>query len=197
MTLLKITGILDFTKTTHCCLKKDCRQQQQQQQQQQQMDQRLSRNASFSSLTGSPIPSSSNSPSPLNFMSYGSLPSTSMRPRMGSAHDLNTTGKGPKSKSDYFSNFSSDELSSMMLTVSSGMPTNSGASNSPASKEEKKLQEEELLYNPLLSQQQELLHLHQVRSLFVYVFFFHLFHSLVVLLLWWLRWFSICPSLQK
>ena len=136
------------------------------------MDQRLSRNASFSSLTGSPIPSSSNSPSPLNFMSYGSLPSTSMRPRMGSAHDLNTTGKGPKSKSDYFSNFSSDELSSMMLTVSSGMPTNSGASNSPASKEEKKLQEEELLYNPLLSQQQELLQLHQVRSLFVYVFFF-------------------------
>ena len=59
----------------------------------------------------------------------------------------------------------------MMLTVSSGMPTNSGASNSPASKEEKKLQEEELLYNPLLSQQQELLQLHQVRSLFVYVFF--------------------------
>lgn len=49
----------------------------------------------------------------------------------------------------------------MMLTVSSGMPTNSGASNSPASKEEKKLQEEELLYNPLLSQQQELLQLHQ------------------------------------
>ena len=60
----------------------------------------------------------------------------------------------------------------MMLTVSSGMPTNSGASNSPASKEEKKLQEEELLYNPLLTQQQELLQLHQVRSLFVYVFFF-------------------------
>ena len=147
-------------------------QQQRQQQQQQQVDQRLSRNASFSSLTGSPIPSSSNSPSPLNFMSYGSLPSTSMRPRMGSAHDLNTTGKGQKSKSDYFSNFSSDELSSMMLTVSTGMPTNSGASNSPASKEEKKLQEEELLYNPLLSQQQELLQLHQVRSLFVYVFFF-------------------------
>ena len=63
----------------------------------------------------------------------------------------------------------------MMLTVSSGMPTNSGASNSPASKEEKKLQEEELLYNPLLSQQQELLQLHQVRSLFVYVFFFFFF----------------------
>ena len=66
----------------------------------------------------------------------------------------------------------------MMLTVSSGMPTNSGASNSPASKEEKKLQEEELLYNPLLSQQQELLQLHQVRSLFVYVYFFFSFVSL-------------------
>ena len=186
-------GIHRVTSTTTSYSVALQRQQQQQQQQQQhqhqqqhqQVDQRLSSNASLSSLTGSPIPSSSNSPSPLNFMSYGSLPSTSMRPRMGSAHDLNTTGKGPKSKSDYFSNFSSDELSSMMLTVSSGMPTNSGASNSPASKEEKKLQEEELLYNPLLTQQQELLQLHQVRSLFVYVFHLPhcLFHSLVDLLL--------------
>ena len=45
------------------------------------------------------------------------------------------------------------------------MSNNEGASTSSSNQQEKKLEGEELLYNPLLSQQQQLLQLHQVCSI--------------------------------
>lgn len=114
----------------------------------------------MSSMAGSSI---SSSPAAMNYMPYGSMPSTSTGTPSGSSHELSSARKSAssKSKSDYFSNFSSDELSSMMLDTPAGLSSNDSAANSPASKKEKKLEDEQLLYNPLLTQQQQLLQLHQ------------------------------------
>ena len=139
-------------------------QQQQQQNEQRQLQQQLSRNVSMNMMAGSQIPSSS---AAINFMPYGNMASTSTGSPSGSSHELSSSGKrtGSKSKSDYFSNFSPDELSSLMLDTPRGLSNNESSSNSAASKQDKKLEGEELLYNPLLSQQQQLLQLHQVCSL--------------------------------
>ncbi|XP_068701676.1 neuronal PAS domain-containing protein 2-like isoform X2 [Montipora foliosa] len=145
-------------------------QQQQQQQQQQQIEQRqlqqqLARNVSMSTLTGSPIPSSS--AAAMNYMPYGSIPSTSTGSPADSALENSSSSgkrKSSNSKTDYFSNFSPEELSSMMLDApprNVAMSNNEGASTSSSNQQEKKLEGEELLYNPLLTQQQQLLQLHQ------------------------------------
>ena len=150
------------------------RLQQQQQQQQQKNEQRqlqqqqLARNANvMSSLTSSQLPSSS--AASMGFMPYGNMPSTSTGNPSGSALELDSSSgkrKTSNTKTDYFSNFSPEELSSMMLDAPpSRMSNNEGASTSSSSnQQEKKLEGEELLYNPLLSQQQQLLQLHQVCS---------------------------------
>lgn len=136
-------------------------QQQQQQNEQRQLQQQLSRNVSMSSMTGSQMQSSS---STMGFMPYGGMPSTSTGSPSKSSHELSSSGKrkNSNSKNDYFSNFSSDELSSLMLDTPRSQSNNDSASNSAGNNQEKKLEGEELLYNPLLTQQQQLLQLHQV-----------------------------------
>ena len=123
--------------------------QQQQQQQQQVFQQPFSR----SSLLANPVGSNS-----LGFVSYETMPSTSVGSPATTTRDLGALDKKKhsKSKSDYFSNFSSEELRAM-LVASPG-----SADPSPVPKQDKKLEDNELLYNPLLTQQQQLLQLHQV-----------------------------------
>ena len=142
-------------------------QQQQQQQQQQErqlhLQQQLSRNTSMNNVVGSQIPSSTNTSSSASYMPYEAIPSTSTgSPSPARNLALAEKKKTSKPKNDYFSNFTSEELRAMLMDSPGELSSNGSASDSSANKQEKKLEDEELLYNPLLTQQQQLLALHQV-----------------------------------
>ena len=143
-------------------------QQHQQQQHQQQdrqlhLQQQLSRNTSMNSVVGSQIPSSTNTSSSTSYMPYEAIPSTSTgSPSPARNLALAEKKKTSKPKGDYFSNFTSEELRAMLMDSPGELSSNESASDSSANKQEKKLEDEELLYNPLLTQQQQLLALHQV-----------------------------------
>ena len=146
------------------------RQQQQQHQHQQQQQERqlhpqqqLSRSTPMNSMVGSHIPSSTNTSSSTSYMPYQAMPSTSTG-SPSPARNLAPAEKKKtcKPKGDYFSNFTSEELRAMLMDSPGELSSNEGASDSSANKQEKKLEDEELLYNPLLTQQQQLLALHQV-----------------------------------
>lgn len=108
--------------------------------------------------------SSSTITSTMNFMPYENMASTSTGVTSVAAvrdFDLLEKKKTSKSKGDYFSNFSSDELRAMLMDAPGAMSNNESPTNLAVDKQEKKLEDEELLYNPLLTQQQQLLQLHQ------------------------------------
>ena len=138
--------------------------QQQQQEQQRQQQRQIARNSAMTNLGASQI-SSSTITSTMNFMPYENMASTSTGVTSVAAvrdFDLLEKKKTSKSKGDYFSNFSSDELRAMLMDAPGAMSNNESPTNLAVDKQEKKLEDEELLYNPLLTQQQQLLQLHQV-----------------------------------
>jgi len=96
-------------------------------------------------------------------MPYEAIPSTSTgSPSPARNLGLAEKKKTSKPKGDYFSNFTSEELRAMLMDSPGELSSNESASDSSANKQEKKMEDEELLYNPLLTQQQQLLALHQV-----------------------------------
>lgn len=116
----------------------------------------------MNSVVGSHISSSTNTSSSASYMPYQAIPSTSTgTPSPARNLALAEKKKPGKPKSDYFSNFTSEELRAMLMDSPAELSSNESASESSANKQEKKLEDEELLYNPLLTQQQQLLALHQ------------------------------------